>query len=52
MEVNPKLTLNNEDAMVEMNSYQKLISKLLYLSHTRPVISYSINVLSKFLHNP
>ena len=35
-----------------MNSYQKLIGKLLYLSHNRPDISYSVNVLSQFMHSP
>ena len=34
IEVNHNLTLNKGDPRIEMNSYQKLVSKLLYLSHT------------------
>ena len=46
IEVNHKFTLSDDDPKVEMNSYRKLIGKLLHLSHTRPDISYSVNVLS------
>ena len=31
IEVNHKFTLSDDDSIVEMNSYQKLISKLLYI---------------------
>ena len=33
-------------------SYQRLIGKLIYLSLTRPDISFSVNVLSQHMHNP
>ena len=52
IEVNHKLTLSEEEPRVELNSYQKLIGKLLYLSHTRPDICYTVNVLSQFMHSP
>ena len=52
IEVNHKFTLSDDDHKFKMNSYKKLIDKLLYLSHTRPDISYSINVLSQFMHSP
>ncbi|GJR27891.1 ribonuclease H-like domain-containing protein [Tanacetum coccineum] len=32
--------------------YQKLIGKLIYLTHTRPNISYSVHYLSQFMHKP
>lgn len=52
IEVNQKLTLDKEEPQVEISSYQKLIGKLLYLSHTRPDICYTVNVLSQFMHSP
>ena len=52
IETNHKLTLRKDDLTVEIGSYQRLIGKLLYLSHTRPDISYSVNVLTQFMHSP
>ena len=52
IEVNHKLTILEDDPKIEICSYQKLIGKLLYLSHTRPNICYSVNILSQFMHSP
>ena len=52
IEVNHKLRLDDKDPSVEVSSYQKLIGKLLHLSHTRPYICYTVNVLCKFMHSP
>ena len=32
--------------------YQRLVGKLIYLSHTRPDIAYAVSVVSQFMHNP
>ncbi|KAK1406226.1 hypothetical protein QVD17_41515 [Tagetes erecta] len=41
------------ETLVEDNSvYQQLLGKLIYLSHTRPDISYSVQYLSQFMHQP
>lgn len=32
--------------------YQRLVGKLIYLSHTRPDIAYSMCVVSQFMHDP
>ena len=32
--------------------YQRLVGKLIYLSHTRPNIAYAVSVVSQFMHNP
>ena len=52
IEANHKLTLNENDPNIEKSSYQILVGRLLYLSHTRPNILYSVNVLSQFMHSP
>lgn len=38
--------------VVDKNSYQRLVGRLIYLSHTRPDIAFAINVVSQFMHNP
>jgi len=32
--------------------YQRLVEKLVYLSHTRPDIAYAVSVVSQFMHHP
>ena len=32
--------------------YQRLVGRLMYLSHTRLDIAYSVSVVSRFMHNP
>ena len=32
--------------------YQRLVEKLIYLSHTRPDIAYAVNVVGQFMHDP
>ena len=51
IEANHKFTLNENDTNIKKGSYQKLFGRLLYLSHTRLDISYSVNVLSQFMHS-
>ncbi|XP_022008266.1 uncharacterized mitochondrial protein AtMg00810-like [Helianthus annuus] len=46
-----KLTMQ-ESKTVDVTQYQKLIGKLIYLSHTRPDIAYSVHYLSQFMHKP
>jgi Reverse transcriptase (RNA-dependent DNA polymerase) len=31
--------------------YQRLVGKLIYLSHTRPNIAYTVSLVSQFMHN-
>ena len=38
--IDDKLTMNENDPRIEVGLYKKLISKLLYLAHTCPNISY------------
>ena len=36
----------------DKEGYQRLVGKLIYLSHTRPDIAYSVSVVSRFMHSP
>ena len=36
----------------DQEKYQRLVGKLLYLSHTRPDIAYAVGVISQFMHRP
>jgi len=37
---------------VERGQYQRMVGKLINLSHTRPDIAYAVGVVSRFMHNP
>ncbi|XP_071714386.1 uncharacterized mitochondrial protein AtMg00810-like [Rutidosis leptorrhynchoides] len=42
----------NENIIKNMKIYQKLVGKLIYITVTRPGISYVVHVLSQFMHAP
>lgn len=42
----------NDFVLADFTYYQKLIGKLIYLTLTRPDISYSVQCLSQFMHRP
>ncbi|XP_018633284.1 uncharacterized mitochondrial protein AtMg00810-like [Nicotiana tomentosiformis] len=61
LEVNAKFTTIDYDAYVggitnpiftDITSYQKLIGRLIYLTITRPDISFVVQVLSQFMQQP
>jgi transposase InsO family protein len=52
MEQNLKLEISPEQCPTNKERYQKLVGKLIYLSHTRPDIAYAVGVVSQFMHNP
>jgi Reverse transcriptase (RNA-dependent DNA polymerase) len=37
---------------VDREMYQRLFGRLIYLSHTRPDISFAVNVVSRYMHDP
>ena len=47
-----KLGTLERSAPVDKGRYQRLVGKLIYLSHTRPDISFSVSVVSQFMNNP
>lgn len=47
-----KLGKTEEDVAVDREIYQLLVGRLIYLSHTLPVIAYVVSVISQFTHSP
>lgn len=41
-----------EDVVLDRKSYQRLVRKLIYLSHTRPIIAYVVGIVSQLMHSP
>nr|GEU43753.1 putative reverse transcriptase, RNA-dependent DNA polymerase [Tanacetum cinerariifolium] len=52
MMVNQKLFMENKSKLDNRNRYQRLVGKLIYLSHTRPDIAYAVGVVSRLMHQP
>ncbi|XP_057720233.1 uncharacterized mitochondrial protein AtMg00810-like [Arachis stenosperma] len=52
IEQNHRIGNDEESPKVEKTQYQRLVEKLIYLSHTRPDIAYAVNVVSQFMHDP
>lgn len=49
---NHKLGEYPDQAPTDKGKYQRLVGKLIYLSHTRLDIAYAVSVVSQFMHNP
>ena len=49
---NHRLGEYSDQASTDKGRYQRLVGKLIYLSHTRPDIAYAVNIVSQFMHNP
>lgn len=49
---NHKLGGYPDQVPTDKGRYQRLVGKLIYLSHTRPDIAYDVSVVSQFMHNP
>ncbi|GKD73089.1 ribonuclease H-like domain-containing protein, partial [Tanacetum coccineum] len=43
---------DNDPLLENVTDYQKLIGKLIYLTTTRPDITYTVSCLSLFMHSP
>ncbi|KAJ0503054.1 putative RNA-directed DNA polymerase [Helianthus annuus] len=52
LKVNHKLRMEEGAELTNKERYQRLVGKLIYLSHTRPDIAYAVGVVSKFMHRP
>ena len=52
MEPNSKLSDSSGDLLSDPSIYRKIVGKLLYLTHTRPDITYAVHKLSQFMSAP
>nr|KYP33440.1 Copia protein [Cajanus cajan] len=49
---NIKLGSAEEDVAVDKEMYQRLVGRLIYLSHTRPDIAFAMSLVIQFMHQP
>ncbi|KAJ9559500.1 hypothetical protein OSB04_004660 [Centaurea solstitialis] len=52
MIMNQKLYMEEKAEPADKERYQRMVGKLIYLSHTRPDIAYAVGVVSQFMHQP
>nr|KYP41927.1 hypothetical protein KK1_036698 [Cajanus cajan] len=52
IEMNHSLAIYPDQIEMDKHRYQRLVGKLIYLSHTRPGIAYSVSIVSRFVHSP
>ncbi|KAE8646180.1 hypothetical protein Csa_016260 [Cucumis sativus] len=52
IEFNAKLKNSGDRIPIDKKKYQCLVGKLIYLSHTRPDISYAVSTVSQFMQTP
>ncbi|XP_019085751.1 PREDICTED: uncharacterized protein LOC109126539 [Camelina sativa] len=52
MATSPKLTLRSGTQLADPAKYRRIVGSLQYLAFTRPDISYAVNRLSQFMHQP
>ena len=52
MDPNTKLEAQTEGATIDRGMYQHLVGKSIYLTHSRPDISFVVSIVSQFLNNP
>ena len=52
IEFDCKLGNSDDQVPVDKEHYQRLMSKLIYLSHARPDISFVVSVVSQFMQAP
>ena len=52
MDPNIKLKIRTKDKPMDKDCYQHLVGKLIYLTHTRPDITFAVSCVSQFMHYP
>ncbi|CAN1319890.1 Retrovirus-related Pol polyprotein from transposon RE1, partial [Linum perenne] len=52
MEANEKLRQSTGEEVKDKERYQRLVGRLIYLTHTRPDIAFAVSVVNQFMHAP
>ena len=52
IEQNHRIAEYPDQAPTDKSRYQRLVGRLIYLSHTRPDLAYAVSVVSQYMHNP
>ncbi|CAL8995759.1 unnamed protein product [Prunus brigantina] len=52
MEQNSKISSDTGEILHDPTKYRRLVGRLIYLTITRPDITYSVHILSRFMHEP
>ncbi|KAL5854358.1 hypothetical protein ACOSQ3_004176 [Xanthoceras sorbifolium] len=52
MDATTKLGAKGDSKTIDKGRYQRLVGKLIYLSHTRPDIGFAVSSVSQFMNNP
>ena len=52
VEAGQKLCVESNQVPIDKGRYQRLVGRLMYLSHTRPDLAYALSIVSQFMHNP
>ena len=52
IEPNLKLQSAKPEDVKNREQFQKLVDRLIYLSHTRPNIAFEVSMISQFMHSP
>ena len=50
MDPNLKLSTESGEFLSCASTYQRLVGRLIYLTNTRPNITFAVSVVSQFLH--
>ncbi|RVW75579.1 Retrovirus-related Pol polyprotein from transposon RE1 [Vitis vinifera] len=47
-----KIDKDNDSHPTDKDRYQRLVGKLIYLTHTRPDIGFTVSMVSRYMNNP
>ena len=52
MDPNIKISSESGELLSDPSSYQRLVGRLIYLTNTRPDLTFAVSVVSQFMHAP
>lgn len=52
MNINEKLSSDDDSGMADATLYMSLVGRLIYVTHSRPDVAFSVGMVSRFMHKP